>query len=139
MDVYWKPMRNGHRSPTWPHLEPRIAAGVQPVPMPKADVIETKDTIIVELDLPGYELDDIEVKIDGLELTISAERPLDGRSDRTYHRSERPHGRLMRTFTLPKVVDPERVGATYRSGVLCVDLPKREEAKPRKIDVAGGE
>ena len=106
---------------------------------PRADVIETKDALIVELDLPGHALEDIDVRVTGPELTVRVERKLEPTPGRAYHRCERPHGIIERSFTLPSTVDTERTSATYRAGVLCIELPKRDEVKPRTIPVSTGD
>ncbi|MEM9453909.1 MAG: Hsp20/alpha crystallin family protein [Myxococcota bacterium] len=106
---------------------------------PSADVIETTDALIVEMDLPGYELEDIDVQLEGERLMIRAERKLTPAPDRTYHQSERTHGVRSRTFLLPAIVDVDQTRATYRNGVLYLELPKRQEVKPRSIPINTGD
>ena len=84
----------------------------------------------------GMEMKDIEVKIEDETLRISGERTLENEDHReNYHRVERVYGTFHRTITLPKTVETEKVKAVYEKGVLRVTLPKREEVKPKKIDV----
>jgi HSP20 family protein len=80
-----------------------------------------------------------EVRLENNVLTLSGERKLDGEVKReSYHRVERTYGSFTRSFTLPTVVDQEKIKAEYRDGVLRVTLPKREESKPKQISIAVG-
>jgi HSP20 family protein len=102
-----------------------------------ADVVETEDAIVVRLDLPGHKADDIQLKVENDVLTIEAELKLregEGKGE-TFHRSERVFGKAFRSFALPAGVDTARTAASYVDGVLEITLPKREEAKPRTIQV----
>src|SRR5262245_3197034 len=102
-----------------------------------ADVIETKDALLVKMDLPGVDPAAIKVGIEKDVLTVSAQRKAPERKDNAevWHRSEIGYGELGRSFTLPATIDGGRTEARYESGVLTLTLPKREEAKPRKIEV----
>ena len=100
-----------------------------------ADVVETADAIVVRLDLPGHKSDDIQLKVENDVLTVEAERKLTERNGETFHRSERVFGKSERSFALPAGVDTSRTEASYVDGVLEITLPKREEAKPRTIQV----
>lgn len=103
---------------------------------PVSDVVETDETIVVSCELPGLEQSLIDIKLADNVLTISGERNLDRESDSDqYHRIERPYGPFSRSFTVPVSVDPDRIAANYREGVLTVVLPKRADAAPRKISV----
>jgi HSP20 family protein len=71
-------------------------------------------------------------------LTVKGERKFEGGSNqngRGFHRIERSYGQFVRAFSLPETVDPERVKAEYRNGVLTITLPKKELAKPKTINV----
>lgn len=94
-----------------------------------ADVVETREHIVVEVELPGVALADIHVEIDGGILTIVADRKLDTTPGRTHHLSERKHGRMTRSFTLPVAVEGTRGRARYAAGVLVIELPKRALAQ----------
>jgi HSP20 family protein len=110
------------------------ALGWTAAPAP-ADVVETADAIVVRLDLPGHKNDEIQLKVENDVLTVEAERKLEEKRGETFHRSERIFGKVSRSFTLPANVDTGRTEASYVSGVLEITLPKREEAKPRTIQV----
>ena len=108
------------------------------VSAPPADVVENTDAIVVRLDLPGHKPDEIQLKVENDVLTVEAARKQVERNGETFHRSERAFGRWARSFTLPANVDSGRTEASYVDGVLEITLPKREEAKPRTIQVKAG-
>jgi HSP20 family protein len=116
---------------------PALGFSTQAVRVPAADVLETADEIVVEVDLPGHKQEELQIKVDGDVLTIEAERKAERAQQKgdSYHRSERIIGRFARSFTLPANVDSTRTAAKYEAGVLQIRLPKREEAKPRTIKV----
>jgi HSP20 family protein len=105
---------------------------------PRINLREDGDHLYVEALLPGVDPDKIDMNVLGNTLTLSGERlPADaGGNGRTWHRRERGTGRFLRTIELPVEIDPERVRAEYRNGLLCVTLPKVEAAKPKKISIA---
>jgi HSP20 family protein len=73
-------------------------------------------------------------------LTLRGERKSEVEKEgRTYHRRERSYGQFVRSFTLPNNVDRENIKATFDRGLLRIEMPKREEAKPRQIKISGGE
>ena len=105
--------------------------------VPAADVIETDKAVEIHLDMPGISPDAIDVKLEGNQLTITAERKEEKVSEQKgWIRRERTVGNFSRSFTLPTTLDGTKPEATYRHGVLTVTLPKREEAKPKKVSIA---
>ncbi len=105
--------------------------------VPPVDVAETQEKILVRAEVPGMKQDDIAIEFENGVLTIKGERKLEKNGDGvTWHRVERTYGNFVRSFTLPRTVDPERIGATYRDGVLEIEVPKKEEAKPKQIRIA---
>lgn len=103
---------------------------------PPANFVETEDAYAVEIDVPGYDRDDIEVTLEQGILSIRGERSAEREEQTgTYHLRERSLGRFTRSFSLPRSVDADRLEANLESGVLRVALPKAAEAKARKIDV----
>ena len=105
---------------------------------PPVDVAEDAERIHVKVEVPGMDEKDLKVNYqDGL-LTISGERQFEKKEDRNYHRIERAYGSFQRTFTLPRTVDGSAISATYNNGVLEIEIPKREEAKPRQIQINVG-
>lgn len=107
--------------------------------VPPVDVYETpaKD-LVFKADLPELKREDIKVTFENDVLTIAGDRALaPAVSNDLYHRLERGHGSFRRSFTLPPTVDAARVSAAYQDGVLTVTLPRREETRPRQIQVNG--
>lgn len=102
---------------------------------PSADVHETTDALKVVLDLPGYAAETISIQFEKDVLSIQAERRRETEANKTLLVSERGFGKIRRTFGLKVPVDAENIAADYQHGVLTVTLPKRPEAKPRKIEV----
>lgn len=103
---------------------------------PPADVFETEDAYEVHLDLPGLKPDAIDVKLEGGTLTITAERARPRAEEKTaWVRSERSFGTFQRSFVLSDEIDGSKPEAGYEHGVLTVRLPKREERKPRTVQV----
>jgi HSP20 family protein len=111
----------------------------QPVYSPRLDVYEEKDNIIVDVDLPGLENDDVSVTVDGDVLTLKGEKKQEGeeKEDGNVYRRERFYGSFQRSLQLPSDIDAEKVNAAYTNGVLRVTLPKSEAAKPKQIAIKG--
>ncbi|WP_440976091.1 Hsp20/alpha crystallin family protein [Pseudoxanthomonas winnipegensis] len=103
---------------------------------PRVDVKEEATRFVIFADLPGVDLEAIEVQMDKNVLSIRGERaaPQAG-EDARFTRQERRHGAFARSFTLPDTADAEGIVATGRNGVLEVVIPKRPEAAPRRIQV----
>jgi len=105
--------------------------------VPPVDVAETQETILVRAEVPGMKQEEIGIEFENGILTIKGERKIEKNGDgMTWHRVERTYGNFVRSFTLPRTVDPERISATYRDGVLEIEVPKKEEAKPKQIRIA---
>lgn len=102
---------------------------------PAADLFETDDAFVVEMELPGFGHDDISVEVEEGTLTVSGRRETAAAEDEDFHLRERPVGRFSRTFSLPASIEAETVQARFDNGVLSVEMPKREEARTRKIEV----
>lgn len=101
---------------------------------PPIDLYEDKDSLIVKAELPGMNKTDIDISLHDGTLTIAGERKNESENSAA-SRSERFFGRFARSFDLPKPVDPNKVKATYKDGILTVVLPKTEESKPKQIAV----
>jgi HSP20 family protein len=104
---------------------------------PAVDIFETEaHDLVVRAELPGLNREDIEVKIENSTLVLKGEKKFDAEvKEEQYRRVERTYGTFHRSFTLPTTVDPSKVSADFKNGVLTVKLPFREEAKPRTISV----
>ena len=107
--------------------------------VPAADIYETDEELVVNLDLPGVDSKMVDVRVENNVLTIRGERPFDPKQNReNYHRVERSYGPFGRSFSLSTGVNPAKVRATYQSGILTIVMSKAESAKPRKIEVTAG-
>jgi len=105
--------------------------------IPAADIYESENELVVSLDLPGIDPKMVDVRVENNVLTIRGERRLDENQNReSFHRVERSYGPFGRAFTLSTAVDPEKIRATYKAGVLTIALPKAEAAKPKRIQIA---
>lgn len=105
---------------------------------PLMDIVENDRSFKVEAELPGMDQDDVEVTVNDSYLTIKGEkRDSKEEKDDNYIRRERYYGSYLRTIALPETANTEKVKATFKKGVLWVEIPKKEEAvKPsRKIEI----
>lgn len=104
---------------------------------PAVDILETENELLLTADLPGVEMKDIDIRFENGTLTLKGERKFEhlNGNNKGYHRIERGYGTFARYFTVPDTVDPEKVRADFKNGVLTVTLPKKEVAKPRSIKV----
>jgi HSP20 family protein len=106
--------------------------------IPPVDIEEDKERIVLTAELPGMKENDIDIQMEGGVLTIRGERKFENEKEgKNYHRVERSYGQFVRSFTLPNNVDRENIGAEFKDGLLHIELPKREEAKPRQIKIGG--
>lgn len=106
---------------------------------PAVNLYETGDAYVLTAELPGVGPGDIELSLEGTTLTLRGERKIDRReSGINAHRLERQAGHFRRAFELPVSVDPEKVEAIHRNGVLMLRMPKPEQARPRNITVQAG-
>jgi HSP20 family protein len=103
---------------------------------PAVDVYESGDRFLVSVELPGIDPADVEVSVEDSTLTVRGERRfVHEEKEGSVQRIERRYGAFSRTLTLPSTVNPDKVEATFDKGILTIVVPKREEAKPRKIQV----
>jgi HSP20 family protein len=103
---------------------------------PRADIHETKDDYLVQLDLPGMDKKDVKIKVEDNFLSISGERKSEQQTgDDKYHRVERFSGTFSRSFRLYKDVDAAKIKAKFNNGVLEIRIPKAEETKPKEIAI----
>ena len=105
---------------------------------PAVDIYETKDAIVVAVEAPGMNREEFSVEVKDEVLTIKGERPFEKDVSRDqYHRIERAYGKFRRSFILGTAVQTDRITASYSNGILIINLPKVEEAKPKKIEITG--
>lgn len=108
---------------------------------PRMDISESDDEIRVKADLPGMDENDIHLSLEGNYLVISGEKKSEVEDkDRTYHRVERRYGSFSRSIELPAEVDPNKVEATFKKGVLTVIIPKPDEviSQRKRIPIKAG-
>ena len=99
---------------------------------PASDIYETESGYLIAIDLPGIDRNALEIDIDDNRLVVKGVREI---AETRQHRSERPRGKFLRTYSVPGSVDQAKIAAEYRDGVLQISLPKRTEQKPKKIDI----
>lgn len=105
--------------------------------MPAVNIRETEAAFLIEAELPGLTKKDVEITLENNLLKLSGERRFEkDAQEENYHRVERSYGSFLRTFSLPSQVDSEGVKANFKEGVLTIEVPKAEEAKPRKISIS---
>ena len=102
---------------------------------PAVTVYETQDEYVFQAELPGWTREQVSVNFENQTLTLSGNRELPQEEGRQYHRVEGFYGQFSRSFNIPGTVDVNGVQAELKDGVLRIRLPKREEAKPRTIEV----
>jgi HSP20 family protein len=103
---------------------------------PAVDIYEQNGNIVLKAELPGVDPKDVDVRVENNILTLRGERKLENEVKReSYHRVERAYGSFTRSFTLPNVVDTEKIKAEYKDGLLRMTLPKKDEAKPKQISI----
>ncbi len=104
--------------------------------IPAVDILEDENQLVLRADIPGVELGKMDIRLENGTLTLKGQREFERNDDKTgYHRVERHYGQFARSFTMPETVDPEKVAAEYKNGVLQITLGKKEVAKPRSIQV----
>jgi HSP20 family protein len=102
---------------------------------PALDLYQNNDNVVAVVELPGMRKEEIEISLHDGTLTIAGERKAEAGNGEKAERTERYVGKFRRSISLPVRVDANKVGATYRDGILTVTLPKAEEAKPKQIEV----
>jgi len=104
---------------------------------PAVDIFEADDAIVVRAEIPGVEKDRVGVEVKDGVLTLRGERKFERDvKEENYHRIERSYGSFQRSFTLPTGVDPDKVRASLKNGVLEVTLQKKEQARPKQIKIS---
>ena len=102
------------------------------ITLPAVNIKENADAYVLELAIPGMKKSDFNIDVENKVLSIASEvETEDEASNENYTRREFGYASFKRTFTLPDTVEQDNVKATYKDGILCVVLPKREEAKQK--------
>ena len=106
---------------------------------PPVDICETGDSMAFKVELPGIPQEDIEIEVSGGVLTIRGEKKLEEESkDETWHRREVSYGSFLRSFSLPSNMKADEAQASFKDGILTVNIPKEEKALHRKIEIKKG-
>ena len=104
--------------------------------VPAINILEKDDSMQITADLPGLNPEDVEVTVEQGVLNIRGERKFEEAAEgETFHRVERMYGVFERNFTLPNSIDTEKIEANFSNGVMVLNLPKREESKPRSVKI----
>jgi HSP20 family protein len=104
---------------------------------PAVDVVDKKDKIVVRAELPGVEKKDVKVTVEGDVLTIRGERKAEEKvKDEDYYACELCYGSFSRSIYLPVKVNPGKIKAEFKDGILSVTVPKAKEAAPKEIEVS---
>ncbi len=103
---------------------------------PAIDVSESADKVTIKAEVPGIDVKDIDISMVGDLLTIKGEKKAEKEEKgESYHIVERSYGSFSRGIRLPAPVDPDKIEATYKDGVLTITCPKKEEVKPKAIEI----
>ncbi len=107
--------------------------------VPPVDVYEDEHNLVLKLEIPGINEEDLDVQVENSTLTVKGERKFEKEEkEESFHRIERRYGSFQRTFRLPNTINTEAVEAHYDKGILKITLGKRAEAKPKQIKVGAG-
>ncbi len=103
---------------------------------PRVDISETDNEFLIKAEIPEVKKEDVKVSVDNGVLTIQGERKQEKEEKgEKFHRVERRYGNFVRSFTLPNNVDETKVKATFKDGMLNLQMPKTAETKPKAIEV----
>lgn len=103
---------------------------------PAVDVKETADQIVVKAEVPGMDAKDINISVTGDVLTIKGEKKSEREEkEENYHLVERSYGSFSRSLAMPAAVDMDKIEAKYDKGILTITCPKKEEVKPKAIEI----
>lgn len=103
---------------------------------PAVDIHESENGFTVTADLPGVNKEDIKIDLKDNTLTISGEKKFEEKTPKeNYIRIERSYGNFVRSFSMPNNIDSGKIKATFKDGTLELNIPKKEEAKPKQITI----
>lgn len=118
------------------HRDAGVEAETQFSFVPALDVAEDNEGMTINAELPGLKKEDVKIKVRDGVLTLSGEKKFESEKKKdNYYRIERSYGNFARSFTLPNTVDPDRIQASMKEGVLQILIPKKPEAKEKEIKV----
>ncbi len=103
---------------------------------PSVDIRETDDAYTITADLPGVKKKDVKITVNDGTLVISGERTYENKDENgSFHRRERGYGSFQRSFHLPETVLEDMITASFKDGILTVEVPKAEEVKPKNHEI----
>lgn len=103
---------------------------------PPVDIVEREKEVLIKMDLPEMDQNEIDIKVEENTLIVQGERKfIKDTTDENYLQIERPYGTFQRTFSIPRTIDQEKIRASYKEGVLRIILPKKEMSLPKQIFV----
>ncbi|KWE83214.1 Hsp20/alpha crystallin family protein [Burkholderia territorii] len=117
---------------------PAADAARRPAITPAVDIVEDRHRVTLRADLPGVPRENLDVKVHDNTLTIEADSRIDTPADLRVRHVEVRAPRYARSFVLSPDLDTSRIDASLRDGVLTLTIPRREETRPRRIDVVAG-
>ena len=132
--LYGSPLREARRLQE--EMERLTRSGTSPQGFPAINVSAHHDGIVITAELPGVKEDDLDITVHRDTVTLRGERLDQPELAKGYHRRERRNGSFGRTFSLPFQVDPDRVEAKLRNGILTLTLHRPEYDKPKRIRVS---
>jgi len=140
----WKPFREVSRlrremDRLWDEFFGPSRRLLRPLEMewaPAVDIAETADKVEIKAEVPGMDAKDIDISLTGDILTIKGEKKSEREEKKeSYHLVERSYGSFSRSLRLPTAVNADKIEASYKQGVLTITCPKKEEVKPKAIDI----
>lgn len=103
---------------------------------PRVDIAETDKAFVIKAEVPEVKKEDVSITVESGVLTIRGERKQEQEEKgKTFHRVERCYGEFTRTFSLPDNVDETNIKAVFKDGMLSLEIPKTEKAKPKAIEI----
>ena len=149
--IRWNPVRDitsWHPVTEFAHMQKEIdrvcdcfhndtlAEDVAKTLLPVVDIIERENDFNIKVELPGVDKKDVKITVQNDVLTIKGEKKQESeKKGENYYRVERYYGTFQRSFTLPSSVASDNINASYDNGILTINIPKVEEAKPKEIEV----
>ena len=114
----------------------QIQDGAMGVWYPASDVMEKDDMFVIKVELPGLDKEDISLDFKNGVLTLKGERKIENEAkEENFYRRELSYGKFIRSFSLPVQVEPDKIKAEFKNGLLTIEVPKPEEQKPKQISV----
>jgi HSP20 family protein len=107
--------------------------------IPPVDIYEDANRLVLELEVPGIQQEELQINLENQTLTVQGERKfVNDEKEENFHRIERRYGSFVRSFTLPATIETDSAQANYENGVVSITLPKKEAAKPKQVKIEIG-